>query len=257
MTGSERKKLMTIGQMISKSKQNWCFKYFFHNSIQTFTSALQGAQPAVESWNQMPQWDEKALTGRNVDDLVLSYLVWSHLALPYAHGMKNKQERRENSQKPGTVSAAAAGADAVCSALLCGHLHIWAQRKASMTKHRDHFASRQNIKLKACRIDGCFLRQQERVSPCQVDRGRCRIFFVPKGKKPSAEKQEKEKKEVDGGKQRDEGEGQGLEKEDNVVQLHLPGQLLVAPPADEHIVQQRNNRNEDLQTVTTSALELA
>ncbi|KRY65056.1 hypothetical protein T4A_4828 [Trichinella pseudospiralis] len=76
-------------------------------------------QPAVESWNQMPQWDEKALTGRNVDDLVLSYLVWSHLALPYAHGMKNKQERRENSQKPGTVSAAAAGADAVCSALLC------------------------------------------------------------------------------------------------------------------------------------------
>ncbi|KRZ07976.1 hypothetical protein T4B_11525 [Trichinella pseudospiralis] len=82
-----------------------------------------------------------------------------------------------------------------------------------MTKHRDHFASRQNIKLKACRIDGCFLRQQERVSPCQVDRGRCRIFFVPKGKKPSAEKQEKEKKEVDGGKQRDEGEGQGLEKE--------------------------------------------
>ncbi|KRY65051.1 hypothetical protein T4A_5688 [Trichinella pseudospiralis] len=47
-----------------------------------------------------------------------------------------------------------------------------------MTKHRDHFASRQNIKLKACRIDGCFLRQQERVSPCQVDRGRCRIFFV-------------------------------------------------------------------------------
>ncbi|KRY65054.1 hypothetical protein T4A_3230 [Trichinella pseudospiralis] len=39
--------------------------------------------------------------------------------------------------------------------------------------------------------------------------------------------------------------------------LHLPGQLLVAPPADEHIVQQRNNRNEDLQTVTTSALELA
>ncbi|KAL1231669.1 putative Xaa-Pro aminopeptidase pepP [Trichinella pseudospiralis] len=96
-------------------------------NIQTFTSALQACtvdmvlikQPAVESWNQMPQWDEKALTGRNVDDLVLSYLVWSHLALPYAHGMKNKQERRENSQKPGTVSAAAAGADAVCSALLC------------------------------------------------------------------------------------------------------------------------------------------
>ncbi|KRZ72227.1 hypothetical protein T10_3458 [Trichinella papuae] len=108
-----------------------------------YCATLVATMTGMESWNQMPQWDEKALTGRNVDDLVSSYLVWSHLALPYAHGMKNEQEK-----------------------------------KASMTKHRDHFASRQNIKLKACRIDGCFLRQQERVSPCQADRGRCRIFFV-------------------------------------------------------------------------------
>ncbi|KRX13456.1 hypothetical protein T07_14683 [Trichinella nelsoni] len=53
--------------------------------------------------------------------------------------------------------------------------HMGSKRKASMT---NHFASRQNIKLKACRIDGCFLRQQERVSPCRTDRARCSIFFV-------------------------------------------------------------------------------
>ncbi|KRX37234.1 hypothetical protein T05_8849 [Trichinella murrelli] len=142
MTGSESKKLMTIGQMISK-------------------------QAIVKSWNQMPRrWDEKSLTGRNVDDLVSSYLVvWSHLALPCAHGMKNEQKRRASS--PLAVNEQAANQ--------ANQAHMGSKRKASMT---NHFASRQNIKLKACRIDGCFLRQQERVSPCRTDRGRCRIFFV-------------------------------------------------------------------------------
>ncbi|KRX70915.1 hypothetical protein T06_3390 [Trichinella sp. T6] len=123
MTGSESKKLMTIGQMISKQAigvLNYCFfPQFPHpnfnfckrqfssssssssSSFYLFAHSLYGwilisiKQFAVKNWNQMPRrWDEKSLTGRNVDDLVSSYLVvWSHLALPCAHGMKNEQKR--------------------------------------------------------------------------------------------------------------------------------------------------------------------